>query len=253
MFVTRGSVDITINLTRYKASRNDFITIIRGAVLNLHDWSDDFHAYAINFPAGFTRDLDLWKSTIDSVRVIVDNPVLTLAAESHAAFMNDCCALLYRTHSAADLTFRQEIVKNMLEGLMFAVSGFYRDKFSGGDETLSSESISRSHDIFNNFMHLVLRDYEKCREVSYYADLLCITPKHLGYVARSTSGKLASEIISGVVMLDAKSKLKNSSLSVAQISDSLNFSNPSFFCKYFRKHAGMTPKQFRNSETAVSA
>ena len=253
VFVTRGSADIAINLKRHKVSGNDFITVIRGSIVQIYDWSDNFHAYGINFPTGFTRDIDLWKNTVDSVGVIIGNPVVGLTRESNIAFMTGCCELLHRTHHSADIVFRQEIVKNMLEAMMFAASGFYLDKFPERSENGGSEAISRSHDIFNNFMHMVLKNYGRNREVSYYADLLCITPKHLGYVVKSTSGKLASEVISGVVVMDAKSKLKSSNLSIAQIADSLGFSNPSFFCKYFRKHTGMTPKQFRNSETSVPA
>ena len=64
---------------------------------------------------------------------------------------------------------------------------------------------------------------------------------------KEVRGKSALDLINEAVILDAKAQLKNSDLTILQISDTLNFTNPSFFAKYFKKHTGMTPKEYRIS------
>ena len=55
------------------------------------------------------------------------------------------------------------------------------------------------------------------------------------------------EIISRMVIMDAKSQLKSTNLSIQEISDSLNFANMSFFGKYFKRYVGMSPLDYRNN------
>lgn len=249
IFVIRGRGRVTINLRTHELVKDDFITIIQGSMVQLHEWSDDFLAYLLNFSTGFTRDLDLWKNTIGSMRTVLENPVMHLSRPENIMFMNSYCSMLYEIYSTQDVTYKQEIIKNMLEAVMFTVSGFYQDHYRSADErpAVADTKISRRHDIYKRFIDLVTKSYDQHREVAYYADILCITPKHLGYVVKSTSGMLASDTIARAVIMDAKSKLKGSDMSVGEISDSLNFPNHSFFCKYFRKHTGLSPRQFRES------
>ena len=92
-----------------------------------------------------------------------------------------------------------------------------------------------------------LKNYREERIISFYADKLCISAKYLSVAIKEVRGKSALDLINEAVILDAKAQLKNSDLTILQISDTLNFTNPSFFAKYFKKHTGMTPKEYRIS------
>lgn len=81
--------------------------------------------------------------------------------------------------------------------------------------------------------------------MAYYADKLCITPKYLTIVVRNTSGMSATEWISRIVINNAKALLTGTQMTVQQISNKLNFPNPSFFGQYFLRHVGKTPKEYR--------
>lgn len=85
----------------------------------------------------------------------------------------------------------------------------------------------------------------KERSIAFYADMLCLTPKYLSQVIYKCSGSFASEWIRKMVILEAKSLLDNKNFSVQQISDMMNFPNPSFFGKYFKAATGMTPRKYR--------
>ena len=79
----------------------------------------------------------------------------------------------------------------------------------------------------------------------HYADRLCISPKHMSMVVKKVSGRTASDWIDDYVILQAKQMLRSSSLTIQEVSRELNFSNQSFFGKYFKKHVGMSPSEYR--------
>ena len=80
-----------------------------------------------------------------------------------------------------------------------------------------------------------------------YAQQLGISHAHLCTTVKHITGKTCIDIISSMVIMDAKSQLKSTNLSIQDISDSLNFANMSFFGKYFKRYVGMSPLEYRNN------
>ena len=80
---------------------------------------------------------------------------------------------------------------------------------------------------------------------SFYAGKLCVTPKYLSLLVKNVSNRTAGEWIDNYVVLEAKALLSSSTLSIQEISDRLNFANQSFFGKYFKQHAGISPTEYR--------
>ena len=93
----------------------------------------------------------------------------------------------------------------------------------------------------------VADNYKKERSVSFYANKLCLTPKHLSGVVKEVSGKTAGEWIDRLVILEARAMLKTTEMSIQQIAEHLNFANQSFFGKYFKHYVGISPKEYRRS------
>ncbi len=77
------------------------------------------------------------------------------------------------------------------------------------------------------------------------ADKLCLTPHYLSSVIRETSGQTVMQWINQASDPKPKVLLKHSNLLVFQISDELNFPNPSFFSKFFKRMTGMTPAEYQ--------
>jgi AraC-like DNA-binding protein len=107
-------------------------------------------------------------------------------------------------------------------------------------------STVREKTLFNQFLELLSHEEQKRQQVSYYADRLCITPKYLSTVCRNVSGKSPMRWITDSVMEDGYSLLRNTELTVKEISNRLGFPNSSFFGQYFREQASMTPVEYRN-------
>lgn len=105
---------------------------------------------------------------------------------------------------------------------------------------------SKERNITGHFFHLVENGYKENRKVDSYAEKIGISAKHLAYVIKKTTGKYPSEWLENYVLLEAKKLLRNTDLSIQEISYDLNFSTPSHFGKFFKNQTGMTPKEFRN-------
>ena len=106
--------------------------------------------------------------------------------------------------------------------------------------------VSRQEDILHRFTTLV-NEHAACEHsIAFYADRLCLTPNYLGAVIREASGQTVMQWIHRYIIQQAKLQLKYSDLPVWQIAESLNFPNPSFFSKFFKRETGMTPAEYRN-------
>ena len=89
--------------------------------------------------------------------------------------------------------------------------------------------------------------YLDTKNVTDYAEKLNITPNYLTTTLKQFTGKTAKDIISERLFNESKSLLKYSGLDIAEISYRLNFQEPTHFTRFFKKHSGITPNQFRKS------
>lgn len=116
---------------------------------------------------------------------------------------------------------------------------------AGGDSTHGERNI------FDRFLSLLAKESNKRQQVGYYAKLLNITPKYLSTVCSRVSGKSPMRWIMESVMEDIYQLLRNTNLSVKEISGKMGFPNSSYFGQYFREQTGMTPLEYRNKSKAV--
>ena len=104
---------------------------------------------------------------------------------------------------------------------------------------------SPQHILLQKFVQLVNNFYLEKRTIEEYAELLFVTPNHLSQSVKSASGKNALSFINERIMTEAKSIIQFTHLDMAEIAYQLNFSDASNFGKFFKKHAGITPLEFR--------
>lgn len=112
-------------------------------------------------------------------------------------------------------------------------------------EKSDRSKISRQEDILWKFLTLLKQYHKEERTVNFYADKMCISPKHLSSVIKQMSHKTAHEIIADFVTMTAKRLLKTTTMSIQEISDELNFANQSFFGKFFKQNTGQSPSAYR--------
>jgi transcriptional regulator, AraC family len=82
--------------------------------------------------------------------------------------------------------------------------------------------------------------------LKFYADKLCVSPKHLSFLIKNATGLPANKWVTDAVIHDAKHLLQSSGNSVKEIAYILNFSNQSFFGKYFKREVGVSPSDYQS-------
>ena len=95
------------------------------------------------------------------------------------------------------------------------------------------------------FRRLIEQHYKTLRLPGEYARLLHITPNHLNALCQEFLGRPAGAVIRDRVLLEAKRLLTNADMTAAEIAYDLNFQDNSYFSRFFKKYAGVTPEGFR--------
>lgn len=104
----------------------------------------------------------------------------------------------------------------------------------------------RVRELFNHFMMLLERDYKISRDVNYYAAQMNISSKYLTNIVNQVTGHTPKTIIDQYVILQLKLHLKRTTQSIKEMAWEFHFADVSFFCRYFKKHTGLTPQQIRS-------
>ncbi|MCP9611423.1 AraC family transcriptional regulator [Coprobacter tertius] len=241
MFVLclKGTFEIELNQSRYVISQNDLFVLMPDTLWQFIYQSPDFKACFIvisrRFLDSFQVDI---KKLLPLFFYIMENPQIHLNDEEVATLTEYYSMLKKKVKNPKNSS--SEIVYYLAQALAFEINDCYAKRKEG----LQIPN-SRRVEIAREFTRLVIEEYDRHRDVSYYADRLYISPKHLSVVMKDVSGETAGEWITSYVILQAKVLLKTSNLTIQQISQKLNFANQSFFGKYFKRYTGMTPNEYR--------
>ncbi len=133
------------------------------------------------------------------------------------------------------------IIRSLIYIILHEIENAHQ-KYNPGN---AQETDQNTH-ILTQFKSLLSEHFINQRKVSFYANQLHLTPKYFSTLIKEISGKTAGEWIKEMLLLEAKVRLKNQHQNIAQIAYELNFSDPSHFGKFFKKHVGVSPLEFRN-------
>lgn len=237
----RGSGTIAINDKPYEIASGTLLTILPNAVVRSLRSSDDFLGYAIAADTKFMASIQL-SDVVKSYLYISENPLLKINQEQTDTII-ELCEMLRRRRENTEHAFGKEICRHLLTILCYEIYGFYQ---SQDRKVPDVESRSRQGSLCKDFLKLVEQHATQHRDLSFYADKLCITSKYLSVVVRKASGRSPVEWIDGAIMRYARTLLSSSDMTVQQISAELGFPNPSFFGQFFKRHEGTTPKHYRS-------
>lgn len=137
--------------------------------------------------------------------------------------------------------FKLSTIRSLTEALLFEIEEIYQRKNQREIRQLSPREL-----LVRKFMDLLVEKFQKHRAVQFYADRLFINSKYLSQALKTETGMTASEWINEMVMLEAKVLLQEYKLTIKQITYQLNFADPSFFGKFFKRHEGKSPRQYRD-------
>lgn len=148
--------------------------------------------------------------------------------------------MLLKSISGSMTQSREMILKGLLHILATVLQDYRRE--NGKEDT----PLSPRQELFIRFHQAVVEHFRQSREVRFYADLFCLTPKHFATIIKQQTGITASQWISSYVMIQAKTLLRHQQqLTVQQIALRLGFPDQASFSRYFRSNEGVSPTEFR--------
>ncbi len=249
LYCIRGSVRISVNLNEYDISDNHLIITTPGKILKVTDVPEQdtsnlrylLIAMSSDFASGLRLDL---KSLLNDGVALMETPVLRLE-EDKIKLMSQYLSLMAEVIRMKG-EYQEDALRSLVASMLCVVAGVWSERLEEVRNT-TSQTTSRSRMIFDQFIKLVSEYHTKYRNVGFYADKLCLTPKYLSKLIKTASGRSAPEWIDAYVILEAKNLLKYSDITIKEIVYRLNFPNQSVFYKFFKARTGMTPSDYRSS------
>ncbi|MCI1187171.1 helix-turn-helix domain-containing protein [Hymenobacter sp. DH14] len=234
----RGHARLKVNLETYDIGPGCLMLLSPYVVKQWPLMSADFEGLSIFF----TREFIAANSGLNPDAFAFferdANHVFLLApaqAESIAAVLHQIGQKYAMPHA-----YREEILRSLIHILLHETAPIY------SAQHVSAKAIqTRSQQIAAEFKQLVNRHYATERSLGFYADKLCITPKHLAETVKDATGRRAVEWLAEAVLLEAHVLLQNPALLIGQIADQLHFADQSAFGRFFRKGTGFSPAMYR--------
>ena len=236
--ITNGRARVLINLIEYIFRPNYISLIAPGSIIQIIETSQDFDAHMMAIEHNFLPVSGIEEFFAHFLQR-KKNLLLPLTTTEQVQIENFITVMW---DVLQEPVFRKEVIQHLLAGLLYNIE--YIAKNKGQSE---SSPLTHQNDIFQRFISLVNTYSKTERNVSFYADKLCLTPRYLNTVIRQASQQTVMDWINQSIILEAKVLLKHSNRLVYQISDELNFPNPSFFSKFFKRMTGMTPQEYQKN------
>lgn len=170
---------------------------------------------------------------------LFNNPIMHLTPEMQEVRAQDF-DYIRRRLALSTHKFHRDAMINAVQAMIIDFFDFHATLY-GHNDTVTQQYSS----LMNKFLALLERgDFRKNREIGYYADILCVTPKYLSEVSKKVSGYLAAYRITRYTSLDISRLLRSKRLTLTEISDMFGFSSEAYFCRYVQKYLGAPPSSF---------
>lgn len=237
-----GKANIQVNFDDWQLFEGAVITIFPNDVIRLmpDETEEPFLVEMLQYDATMLREasLQLEHTVYEQLRqdrCRQDSPVVT-------NIINNMFRLLHVYFDQVGCTCISQLVLLQLKAFFI---GFHEYLQRNPRTTKSNGESPRMREMFNRFMMLVERDYKLSRDVAYYASQMNITPKYLTLIVRQMTHETPKHIIDHYTILQLKLQLTASRQSVKEIAWEYHFNDVSFFCRYFKRHTGLTPMEIR--------
>lgn len=237
-----GSIILVMDDNEYIVSKGDLYIYPAFVQTRVKKNSEDFQGVT-----GFA-DFDLTLSSLDSVSdtpghiYIRFHPQISLDTEqSHR--IEEMFYLIYMIYKRKDYMQTEmdtKVVLALQQALCYEIVGMFMK-----NTVMCTGKQSRKDKIFRNFLVALHKNSTTHRDVKFYAELQCMSPRHFATQIREKSGQTPLQWITLFVITEAKRLLANPEKNIKEIADKLNFPTQSSFGRYFKLYTGQSPYEYR--------
>ena len=244
LLVLEGSIDLSIDYVLFQASTNTVVTIMPTHITKVMKYSPNFKGRLMAVSRAFLEQsmMPNHSSSMIQYMKIRKNPTILLQ-ESEIKTLDESMLRLRQTILQTSHHLQRLLIQNTLMVFFIEMGNIFSER----KEYNTPPSLTRKEELFESFLRIL---YMYCKEqhvVSFYAEQLYITPQYLSLILKELTGRSANKWIDEALMQEAKILLKAPQATVQQVADALHFSDQSTFGKFFKKHAGMSPMEYRKN------
>lgn len=240
VFVCQGGEGrIVVDMNTLHIRKGSFVLLLPYSVVQVLEVSDDAEITLVATGFGFLDKLVMLQPVENYISRISDEPCIQLTGQQLEE-MKRIYRFIEKRYSEACGPLAGEIQNTLMTYLALEIVSLY-----ALNKPRERRKLSRHEQVFRNFTVSLAKNFREHRTVEFYAEEACLTPKHFSMVIKQRSGKLPSEWITERTVILIKFLLANSDRSIQEIANELNFPNQSFFTRYFKKYAGITPTAYR--------
>lgn len=241
-FMLKGSMKMQIHFFEYEINAGDIAVLPPQLLLDTKYLSEDAEIVTIAISLDFMSAFPMLREFVmnDQLRW---QPVVRLQ-EEESSLQNELINLIKGFYDKKASPNKAEILRHLVMAMINMIAEVYTEMPNS-----RSLSKSRTHEIIDNFYQLILKHAGEQRNVNFYAEKLHLTPQYLSTFLKEKTGRSVSQWIDHMLILEAKTLLKSTNLSIKEISHALNFGETSIFCRYFKRISGVSPTSYRHQKT----
>lgn len=234
-FLKKGDVKYLLNFEEYEIKSSSLVILPPNCVLEIKEVSVDAECEIIAVNEAFFES----ESMVKIFSPLWMQPFIHRLTGDEMDIVEKYFSLIQTLRENSSVNSSKSSLQYlMISFIMNAKSFAEKEKM---EDSYSPYKVS----IFHRFVSLVGEHYKQQRTVGFYAERLSLTPHYLSALIKQTSGETVMQWINKMVIFKAKELLKEGNLLVYEIADELNFPNPSFFSRFFKKQTGITPFQYQ--------
>ncbi|MFT3827821.1 MAG: helix-turn-helix domain-containing protein [Chitinophagaceae bacterium] len=246
ILVLEGEIVLKANLTDFKVDAGNVCFVGPNSVYEFSYFSEDYRMLGVTVKPDYLSERGIHLNSTEAMEVFVRGfKPLSALNEEEKNNLQRLLAFLYSKLKGQELdSFQQQSVAAAFVALAYDVASIYQRNTEA-----TQNRFTRKEELTVRFLKLLAVHFKIQRSVQFYANALYLTSRHLSEVVKETTGKTAGEVIDEAVIMEAKVLLGDPQYNIGQITQLLNFSNQSFFTKFFKNKTGLTPTEYREQNS----
>lgn len=240
-YCRQGLLTVAFNDKTYQMRRGDIFVYLPHSTIYIHEMSDDVAGVIGLVRFEFVLSAIQAVSETYSYLYFKSNPCMSLSDGGQTRLEELFTAIATRSPQW-DNPLVYQILLGLAKALCYQIMYEY---FSG--KPAQSIATDRQDTIFQKFMASLHKNYAKSRQVAFYAQENCLSPRYFSRIVKDKTGRTAQEWISAVVIDEARRLLEDPENNIKDVAFKLGFPNQSFFSRYFLKYYGQLPSAYRTA------
>lgn len=241
-----GSISLVLDERVYNVRAGDLYIYPAFTYTQIKCFSDDLQGVA------GMADFDFVLSSLGSISntqshvYIRFHPHVSLTTEQYRRIENIIECIRGRKDICTELS--TQVVSALVQAFCYEVIDVYVT-----NTPVQTIKQTRKDKIFQNFLVELYKNFHTHRDVRYYAEQQNLTPRYFATLVHEVSGKTPLQWITLFVIIEAKRLLSNPNISIKETASRLNFSEQTFFGRYFKLYAGCSPSEYKSRSSADGA